>query len=45
MDGPGSWHPAEFVLATRFGPRTVGSFEELLAALDVIGEPSEFPLV
>ena len=34
---------AEFVVATRFGPRTVGSFEELLAALDVIGEPSEFP--
>jgi hypothetical protein len=33
----------EFVVATRFGPRTVGSFEELLAALDVIGEPSEFP--
>jgi hypothetical protein len=34
---------AEFVVATRFGPRTVGSFEELLAALDVVGEPSEFP--
>ena len=34
---------AEFVVATRFGLRTVGSFEELLAALDVIGEPSEFP--
>jgi hypothetical protein len=33
----------EFVVATRFGPRTVGSFEELLAALDVVGEPSEFP--
>ncbi len=33
----------EFVVATRFGPRTVGSFEELLAALDVIGEPCEFP--
>lgn len=35
---------AEFVVATRFGPRTVGSFEELLAALDVVGEPGEFPL-
>jgi hypothetical protein len=34
---------AELVVATRFGPRTVGSFEELLAALDVVGEPSEFP--
>jgi hypothetical protein len=34
----------EFVVETRFGPRTVGSFEELLAALDVIGEPCEFPL-
>ena len=33
----------ELVVATRFGPRTVGSFEELLAALDVVGEPSEFP--
>jgi superfamily II DNA or RNA helicase len=35
---------AEFVVATQFGPRTVGSFEELLAALDVVGEPCEFPL-
>ena len=35
---------AEFVVATRSGPRTVGSFEELLAALDVVGEPCEFPL-
>jgi hypothetical protein len=35
---------AEFVVATRFGPRTVASFEELLAALDVVGEPCEFPL-
>ena len=34
----------EFVVATQFGPRTVGSFEELPAALDVVGEPSEFPL-
>jgi hypothetical protein len=34
---------AEYVVATRFGPRTVGSFEELLAALDVVGEPSQFP--
>jgi hypothetical protein len=35
---------AEFVVATRFGPRRVRSFEELLAALDVVGEPCEFPL-
>jgi hypothetical protein len=34
----------EFVVATRFGPRTVGSFQELLAALDMVGEPCEFPL-
>ena len=34
---------AEFVVATRFGPRTVGTVEALLAALDVVGEPSEFP--
>ena len=34
---------AEFVVATRFGPRTVGNFDELLAALDLVGEPSEFP--
>jgi hypothetical protein len=34
----------EFLVATQFGPRTVGSFEELLAALDVVGEPCEFPL-
>jgi hypothetical protein len=35
---------AEFVVATQFGPRTVASFEELLAALDVVGEPCDFPL-
>lgn len=35
---------AEFVVATRFGPRTVASFDELLAALDAVGEPCEFPL-
>jgi hypothetical protein len=35
---------AVFVVATRFGPRQVGTFEELLAALDVVGEPCEFPL-
>ena len=35
---------AEFVVTTRFGARTVASFEELLAALDIVGEPSEFPL-
>jgi hypothetical protein len=34
---------AEFVVATRFGPRTIASFEELLAALDVVGEPTDFP--
>jgi SNF2 family DNA or RNA helicase len=39
---PGS--AAEFVIATRFGPRQVASFEELLAALEVVGEPCEFPL-
>jgi hypothetical protein len=33
----------EFVVATRFGPRRVESFAELLAALDVIGEPCQFP--
>ena len=38
----GSFSPFEFVVATRFGPRTVGSFDELLAALDVVGEPCEF---
>jgi len=35
---------AEFAVGTRFGVRTVGSFNELLAALDVVGEPCEFPL-
>lgn len=35
---------AEFVFATRFGPRQVATFEELLAALDVVGDPCEFPL-
>ncbi|MCL4851636.1 MAG: hypothetical protein KJZ78_09675, partial [Bryobacteraceae bacterium] len=35
---------AQFVIATRFGPRQVATFEELLAALDVVGEPCEFPL-
>jgi len=34
---------AELVVATRFGARIVASFEELLAALDVIGEPIAFP--
>jgi hypothetical protein len=32
------------VVATRFGPRRVESFAELLAALDVVGEPCVFPL-
>lgn len=35
---------AEFVIATRFGARQVSNFEELLTALDVVGEPCEFPL-
>ena len=35
---------AEFVVAMRFGPRRVESFAELLAALDVAGEPCDFPL-
>jgi hypothetical protein len=34
---------AEFVVATRFGPRTVASFQELLAALDAVSEPTGFP--
>jgi ERCC4-related helicase len=34
----------QFVIATRFGPRQVTSFEELFAALDLVGEPCEFPL-
>lgn len=42
VQSPGA--AAEFVVATQFGPRRVGSFEELLTALDVVGEPSEFPL-
>lgn len=33
---------AEFVVATRFGPRQVRSFEELLAALDVVGSLAIF---
>jgi hypothetical protein len=35
---------AEFLVATRFGPRTLGNFEDLLAALEVVGEPCDFPL-
>jgi hypothetical protein len=34
---------AEFVVAKRFGPRRVESFAELLAALDAVGDPCEFP--
>jgi hypothetical protein len=34
----------EFVVATRFGVKTVASFGELVAALEVVGEPCEFPL-
>jgi hypothetical protein len=33
----------EFVVATRFGHRRVESFADLLAALDVVGQPSAFP--
>ncbi len=36
--------PSEFVVATQFGPRQVTNFAELMAALDVIGEPTDFPL-
>jgi len=35
---------AEFVVATRFGPRIVGSLEDLRAELDVVGGPTEFSL-
>jgi hypothetical protein len=35
---------AEFGVATRFRPRTVASLEEVLPALDVVGESAEFPL-
>jgi hypothetical protein len=34
---------AGLVVATQSGPHSVGSFEELMAALDVVGEPREFP--
>jgi hypothetical protein len=34
---------AQFVVTTRFGLRHVGSFEEFLAGLDVVGELCEFP--
>ena len=34
----------EFVVATLYGPRTISTFEELIAALNQIGEPCEFPL-
>jgi len=30
--------------AIKFGARTVACFEELLAALDILGEPCDFPL-
>lgn len=33
----------EFVVATRFGLRRVETFEDLLAALDTIGPPTDFP--
>jgi hypothetical protein len=34
---------SEFIVSTRFGPRQVVNLEELLAALDVVGQPCEFP--
>lgn len=34
----------EFVIATRFGIQRVATFAELLAAIDAIGEPTNFPL-
>jgi SNF2 family DNA or RNA helicase len=34
---------ARFVVATRFGPRQVNTLVELLAAMDAVGEPCEFP--
>jgi hypothetical protein len=34
----------EFVVATRFGQRRVETFGDLIAALDVVGAPSEFSL-
>lgn len=34
----------EFVAVTRSGPPQLASFKELLAALDVVGDPCEFPL-
>jgi hypothetical protein len=34
----------EFVVATRFGLRRVETLSELLAAMDVIGTPTDFPL-
>ncbi|MEX2261723.1 MAG: hypothetical protein WD696_07215 [Bryobacteraceae bacterium] len=35
---------AEFVIATQFGLRRVETLPELLAALDAIGAPTDFPL-
>jgi SNF2 family DNA or RNA helicase len=50
-DGPGlAWivqkgkAKPEFVIATRFGLRRVDTFEELLAAVNMVGEPCQFPL-
>ena len=34
----------QFVVATRFGPQRVQTLGELLAALDAVGVPPEFPL-
>jgi hypothetical protein len=34
---------ADFVVATRFGPCTVSRFADLVASLDLVGEPCEFP--
>lgn len=34
----------EFVVATRFGLRRAETFDELLATMDTIGPPTDFPL-
>jgi len=33
-----------FVVATKFGLRRIETFGELLAALDIVGDPTGFPL-
>jgi hypothetical protein len=43
MDGPASWRPGGVRGGDAIRTAPVGSFEELLAALDVVGELSGFP--